>query len=322
MKLTVGKTHSTGRKLLLVFSLAVFMAGCASVDPAPFTDFTTSLQPLRSATDAQAGAAVTASRQELVKQVADGDRSPADLQLEFQSSNPFATGYGFAEDGEPNFAKFRRFQFGLSALNNAMIGYAQSLQMLAGGGEGGDILPSTAEFDQMARDLNANAGSAAAALKVGLDPGRQALLSTAAIQFFKAYIENKRRKDLLEAISVVQPQVAEFSRLARQAVHLLASLVETDYNKRILPLMTASPPNADAILSFNDATQLTLGTLQAMSNSYAALPAAHRDLMAAAAKKSTGLAGLIALGDAATRLNSLVTQLAQANTAAAAASNQ
>ena len=318
MKQTVTKNYSKVPELLLVFSLAVFLVGCASVDSASFTDFSASLQPLRSATDAQAAAAVTASRQQLVKQVADGERSPADLQLEYQPSKPFDIGYGFAVGDEPNFAKFRRFQFGISALNDAIIGYAQSLQILAGGGDSGDILPSTLEFDQMARKLNANAGSAAVALKVGLDPEKQALLSTTAIQLFKAYIENKRRKYLLEAISEVQPHVAEFSNSAQQAVHLLASLVQTDYNQRIMPLMIASPPNADVILSFNDATQLTLGTLKAMSNSYAALPAAHRDLMAAADKKPAGLAGLIVLSEEAARLNSLVTQLAQTNSAAAA----
>ena len=59
-----------------------------------------------------------------------------------------------------------------------------------------------------------------------------------------------------------------------------------------------------------------------MYNSYGALPAAHRNLLAAADRKSTGLAGLIALGEETTRLQGLVTQLSKANAAAAnAASN-
>jgi hypothetical protein len=202
-----------------------------------------------------------------------------------------------------------------------MIGYAQTLAVLAGGGEGGDILPSTAEFDQMARDLNTNAGTAAAALKLTSDPGKQALLSTTAIQLFKVYIERERRKDLVEAISEVQPRVVEFASSAQNAVRLLAELVETNYDMKILVLATASPPNAEAILSFNDTTQATLQVLQSMSSSYGALPAAHRDLMAAADKKLTGLAGIIALGEEATRFNGLVTQLAQANEAAAAAAS-
>jgi hypothetical protein len=101
-------------------------------------------------------------------------------------------------------------------------------------------------------------------------------LSTFAVQLFKAYIKNKRSKELVKAITEVQPQVTEFSRSAQQAVRFLASLIETDYAKKIIPLMVASPPNADAILAFNDATQATLGTLQSMSNSYGALPGAHR----------------------------------------------
>lgn len=319
MKSTLPNKLSTGWTFLSVLCLAVFLTGCASVDPAPYNEFAASLTPLRDAIDAQATEAATASRKEFVEKVTDGEISPADLQLEFSSADSFATSYGFAADGEPNFVKFKRFQLGLSALNNAMISYAQTLAILAGGDSSGDILPSTTEFDQMARDLNTNVGTAATALGVSVDPGQQALLSTAAIQFFKAYINHQRRKELVAAINEVQPRVADYSSSAQQAVRLLASLVETDYNKKILTLLTVSPPNADAILTFNDATQTTLGTLQSMSNSYGALPAAHRDLIAAADNKTTGLAGIIALGEEASRLNGLVKQLTQANAAAIAA---
>lgn len=316
MKLPSPEPRPTARALLLALGLVVAATtACASVDPAPFTQFASSLQPLRAGSDAQAGAAADASREDLIQKVAAGAVSPADLQLEFGETDPFSTTYGFAER-EPNFAKLIRFRQGLSALNDAMIAYAQSLAVLAGGGEGGDILPTTAQFDQLARDLNANAGTAASALGVSLDPGRQALLSTAAVELFKAYIENKRRKDLAKAIAEVQPQVEEFASAAQQAVRFLAEGVETDYLKEIEPLATASPPNAAPILTLNDSTQATLATLESLSQSYGALPAAHRDLAAAAAKKKTGLAGLVALGNEAVRLQGLLTQLEAANAAA------
>ncbi|HEX5757816.1 MAG TPA: hypothetical protein VF121_01345 [Thermoanaerobaculia bacterium] len=296
--------------LLVALGLAAAVTACASVAPAPFTEFASSLQPLRAGTDAQAGAAAAASRQDLIDKVAAKEVSPADLQLEF--TDPFTATYGFAED-EPNYAKLVRFRQGLSALNDALLAYAQALAVLAGGGAGGDILPTTAQFDQMARDLNANAGAAATALGVQLDPGRQALLSVAAIELFKAYIESKRRKELAGAIAEVQPRVEEFSSAAQEAVRFLASLVETDYDKKVLPLATASPPDAAPILALNDVTQATLATLASLAKSYAAVPAAHRDLAAAAANRKTGLAGLVALGDEATRLQNLVTQLRTAN---------
>jgi len=304
--------------LTLVLGVSALCAGCASVDTGPFVQFASSLQSLRTGSDSQADTAVTASRQELVDKVTEGEVSPADLQLEFAPSNPFVTSYGFAEK-EPNFAKLIRFRQGLAALNDAMIDYAQSLVVLSGGGQGGDILPTSAQFDQMARDLNANAGTAAAALGVNIGPDQQALLSTAAVQLFKAYIEHKRRKDLAEAIGQVQPRVEEFSRAAQEAVHFLASMVETDYNKEFLPLATVNPPNATPILNLNDTTQATLATLATLSSSYAALPAAHRDLRAATAKKTGGLSGLIAFTNEAIRLQGFVDQLAKANAAAAAA---
>jgi hypothetical protein len=326
MRLLSPESRSTARALLLALGLAITVTACASVDPAPFTQFASSLQPLRAGSDAQAGAAVDASRQDLIREVAEAEVNPADLQLEL--TDPFKPTYGFfecepgepgesSEPCEPNFVKFNRFRQGLAALNDAMVAYAQSLVVLAGAGEGGDILPTTAQFDELARDLNANAGTAASALGVSLDPGRQALLSAAAVELFKAYIENQRREALARAIAEVQPRVAEFSSSAQQAVRILASLVVTDYSKKVLPLATASPPNAEPILVLNDATQANLATLESLSKSYGALPAAHRDLSAAASMEKTGLAGLVALGDEAIRLQGLVTQLKAANAAAA-----
>lgn len=317
MKVLLAKTHSSALALILVLGVAVLGSGCASVDPGPFTQFASSLQPLRAGSDSQAGAAATASRQELVAKVAGGEVSPADLQLEFDSADPFASSYGFAEN-EPNYVKLIRFRQGLAALNDVMIDYAQSLAVLSGGGQDGDLLPTSAQFDQMAQDLNANAGTAASALGVKLGSDQRAFLSTAAVQLFKGYIENKRRRDLARAIAEVQPRVDEFSKAAQQAVHFLASMVQTNYDKAILPLAIATPPNGTPILALNDTTQTTLATLEALSSSYGALGGAHHDLKEAASKKPGNLAGLIALTNEAIRLQGFVNQLAQANAAAAA----
>lgn len=297
--------------LLAALSL-VLLTGCATVDPAPFAQFASSLQPLRAGSDTQAGATVEASRQDLIQRVATGEITADQLQLAPVPSQPFRMAYGFAEN-EPNFIKFNRFRQGLAALNDAMIDYAQSLVVLSGGGEGGDILPTAAQFDQLARDLNANAGSAAEALGVSLDADRQALLSAAAIQLFKTYIESKRRRALAAAIAEVQPRVEELATSAQNAVRLLASPVVSEYSDRVLPLATASPPNAVPILKLNDDTQATLAALESLWRSYGALPAAHRDLAAAANEKKTGLAGIVALGNEAVHLQGLLTELQKAN---------
>src|SRR5688572_4363652 len=112
----IPRVKMPSRALAAILVLGI-VTGCASVDPGPFTQFESSLQSLRTGSDTQAGAAVTASRQELVDQVASGQVSPADLQLEFDASSPFASSYGFAEQ-EPNFVKLTRFRQGLAALND------------------------------------------------------------------------------------------------------------------------------------------------------------------------------------------------------------
>jgi hypothetical protein len=315
MKASLAKIHPRRRRLVSLLGVALLSPGCASVDSGPFRQFASSLQALREGSDAQAGAAANASREELIQKVATGKISTTDLQLTFDASSLGAS-YGFA-DGEPDFVKLNHFRHGLDALNRAMIDYAESLAILSGGGKAGDVLPTSAQFEQLAENLNANAATAAAALHLKVDPDRRGLLSATAVRLFQAYIEKKRRGYLVEAISEVQPRVDEFAIKTRQAIHVLATMLETDYAKKIQPLMEARPADARPILALNETTQATFATLSSLSSGYGALGAAHRDLMAAASRKPVGFAGLVALAEEAARLRNLVARLREANAAAA-----
>lgn len=294
--------------------IAVLCIGCASVDPGPFNQFASSLQSLRAASDSYAPEAAATSRAGLVQKVADEKVGIADLQLQFDESH-FTAIYELSAPAD-NFLQFAQFRDGLSALNDAMLVYAESLVILAGGGEGGDVLPTADQFDQMAQDLNANAGTAAAAFGVSAEPRQQALLSVAAIELFRAYIHHQRRKALADAIAEVQAGVEEFSAAARRAVELLAEQIKTEYIVEVEARMLANPLDAKRILALNDTTQETLATLGSLSKSYSDLPAAHRDLPAAATKGSDGLAGVFALHAESARLKGLVRQLEAANAAA------
>lgn len=294
----------------LRLGLALLLASCASVDPGPFGEFAASLRALREATDAQAAADVAANRQRLIDELNNNeDLSPADLQLDFPTE--FGVGYSFAGQGEPLFVRLLRFQRGLGALNDAMIGYADLLAMLAG-----DAVVSQAGFDRMTRDLNANAATAAAALRLDLAPDRQALISTAAVRLFQAYVEKRRRAGLQEAVTEVQPQVEAFARAAQTAVRFIATGVKTTYTDDLFPPL-ALAGDIEGLLALNETTQATLATLGALWSSYGRLPAAHADLAGAAARRVRGLEGLLAFTNEAMRLQGLVVSLTAANVAAA-----
>jgi hypothetical protein len=248
---------------ILVFAL--FAGGCATVDPDPFVEFASSAQTLRLGSARHMETLAGGSREKLLAAVEAGELDAADLQLTFEG--PFVAGYGAAGD-EPLPIKEERFGRALAALNDAVVAYAQSLVMLAGADPAGDILPSQQGFDQMAKDLNRNAMAAAGTLQLDVGAERGALLSTAAVRLFQAYIESRRRDALAAAIAEVQPNIEAYATAADQAARLLAEGVETDYLTRFLPLATATPADVRPILRLNEETQARLATLQALSASY------------------------------------------------------
>ena len=232
--------------------------------------------------------------------------SPADLMLALDPSDPFRMNYDFAE-GEPLFARIERLCQGISASDNVLIAYARHLAILVGRGRPANTLPTAAEFDRIAQDLNASAAAAASAL--GADRGRgpdgHALLSARAVQLLESYIETGERPALSEAMADTQPRVDEFSSAGQGAIRILRSLVDSDYAEQYYSLATAVPPDNAAILKLNRTTQATKRTLESLSKTYAAISAAHRDLSQATARSTPS----VALGDEALRFQALVNRL-------------
>ena len=228
------------------------------------------------------------------------------LQLTFPpDQGDFACQYG-SEDQEPLFVHLGRFQSGLKSLNDAMVGYADLLAQLAG-----SETVNQAEFDQLAQDVNASAGAAAATLNFDIPAQGQALLRVAAVKIFQAFIEKKRRESLEKAIAEVQPQVDQYSKLAQDAVRFIATGVKASYDDQYRALSRG--PAIEKILELNQRTEDTLRTLRAIKDSYARLPAGHKALAAAAAERPNGLGGLLDFTNETVRLRSLFNTLVAAN---------
>lgn len=299
-----------------VYVLAIACTGCATVDPIPFQQFASGLGNLREGVEAQTTTDVQNARTRFADKVESGDIPPFELQLELVNPNslpPFGMQYGFANpDSEPLYFKMVRFQQALGSLNDAMVSYASVLAKLAGNET---VDPNS--FSQLAKDLNANASSAAQTLGLGSGGKELALITTAAMEIFQTMIENKRRKELGQAISQVQPQVEMYSRAVQNAIKFLGTGVAADYDDKIRPLINLPPPASaatfEAILLLNDQTQKTMDTLGSLYISYGLLPKAHADLEQAVNKKPGVLTGLLDFTNETLRLSALYKDLAAQN---------
>ena len=222
-----------GTSLFLV--LAAALCGCASVDPQPFDQFAAGLKSLREGTAAQAVIDVRDARNRFVQRAESGAIDVPDLQLAW--SLPFGYKYGFGD--EPLYVKLDRFQRNLEALHNAMVTYANLLAKLAGKED-----VNQTRFDQLTKDLNANASAAVEALDLEISTGDTALLSTAAVAIFRAVIEKQRGKDLARAIREVQPRVDEYSKQVQLAIKFFATGVTVDYDDQTNPIINDAATRA------------------------------------------------------------------------------
>ena len=96
----------------LVCSLAIALAilgiaGCASISPAPFAAFTTSIQQLRDGADASLSVVHERTRDRYIAEAAEGDVAKVQaLLLKQPPGDPF----GWASENPPLFLKAARFR--------------------------------------------------------------------------------------------------------------------------------------------------------------------------------------------------------------------
>ena len=287
----------------LVCSLAIALAilgiaGCASISPAPFAAFTTSIQQLRDGADASLSVVHERTRDRYIAEAAEGDLAKVQaLLLKQPPGDPF----GWASENPPLFLKAARFREGVYRLNSVLLGYAGLLGQLAS-----PELVSSEKFEQLAKDLNGNLRNAVQTLDVSSPPNKEiAIFSTLATTAFRVYLQNKQRTSLLEALSSNQPAIQNVAELGASAVRLTAAALRHEYDLSSVKLanVVAKPTvsNSQKQTAIRDLVELDekfikeMSMLRILHQSYVAVPAAHLELAAGVADPKLGLPMVIEL---------------------------
>lgn len=278
--------------VVLVFVVTVSLLGCATVQkvqPEPFGEFSSSVQELRRGADAALEINEKLNRERFVNETLEDLGGPEaaesvnNLLIDSKADQPFAWTMGQT----PLFMASRRFRHGVYTLNTTLIAYAELLEELAS-----PKLVSREQFDGMARDLDANLTSAALSLDIkGADQGF-AIFSVAASTAMHAYIQNRRRAALRDALEKNQVHIEAISTQLQQAMRLAARNLRNDYENRWRLLAMQLTPGAggtesaqrkkiEAIITLNEDFVTRLSALETLNNSYRALPGAHQELITA-----------------------------------------
>jgi len=297
-----------------MFSLlvALVVTGCATISQPPFQQFADSVQKVRSGADSALGGLYDQARDRYVDETAQGGAALQGALLTSVEGDPFA----WTSSSAPLFLQIARFRDGVYRFNSTLVDYAGALAQLASP----DLLkPET--FDQLATDLNGNLRKALPAL--GVNPGNQpiAIFSTVATAAFRAYLQNKQRSSLVEALTKNQEAIQNTAGLGQSAVKITVLAVRSEYDLRsntlAQDLARAGAPAAErstkarALVDLNDRFIKELAILRALYQSYVDLPAAHQDLAAATGDPKLGIAAIQRLYEQGREMERLYEQLSK-----------
>jgi hypothetical protein len=300
-----------------MFSLlvALVVTGCATVSQPPFQQFADSVQKVRSGADSALGGLYDQARDRYVDETAQGGAALQGALLTSVEGDPFA----WTSSSAPLFLQIARFRDGVYRFNSTLVDYAGALAQLASP----DLLkPET--FDQLATDLNGNLRKALPAL--GVNPGNQpiAIFSTVATAAFRAYLQNKQRSSLVEALTKNQEAIQNTAGLGQSAVKITVLAVRSEYDLRsntlAQDLARAGAPAAErstkarALVDLNDRFIKELAVLRALYQSYVDLPAAHQDLAAATGDPKLGISAIRRLYEQGREMERLYEQLSKDDT--------
>ena len=156
-----------------------------------------------------------------------------------------------------------------------------------------------------------------------MNPGNQpiAIFSTVATTAFRAYLQNKQRSSLVEALTKNQEAIQNTAGLGQSAVKITVLAVRSEYDLRsnalAQDLARAGAAAAErstksrALVDLNDRFIKELAVLRALYQSYVDLPAAHQDLAAATGDPKLGIAAIQRLYEQGREMERLYEQLSK-----------
>ena len=291
----------------LLTCLPALLLGCAAVKPEPFVKYRTAVQEAQSGIDAVMSVNYKWTRAGFIESFSGNPESKFSQLVIQQGPN-----YDWKLPAAPLYLDIKQTRGALAELNEAFAQYADLLARLSGGD-----LVSAAKFDQLAKDLNRNAGDALQALQLSAPAQGGALFSTVACEAARLYLEHKRSGYLVKALRTNQPNVTAYSDLCVSLVQTIRGNIKSYYSDRAEPIRKAWEAttgekrlkNTEAMLNLNEQFADAIRVLQALETTYHLLPPAHADLAKAIEHPKFDMDGVQQLYSSAKQLEQLGNEL-------------
>lgn len=293
-------------QILFILIVTLSVTGCAIQSPtqAPFQAFLDVTQQVDQSTNSVLEYDYQQEKQAFRTQLSQATAFDATaLFLEPDLLDPFELSY---PGQTPLFQTIAEHRRKARTANQLLTQYAALLVTLTSADTGSfDIAREAESLNEQAITFLGTDGSA--------------LFSTLFATAAKAYLENKRKNDLVELLAQGQNIVDRLSGLGQKTAELSAQGVKKNYDlafsqqaRQIAPGTAAGSSDIDGLFAINQRTIEQLRLLRELHQTYTSLPANHSLLISAV--QSNQDVSFYALINQASSLNNLYSQLQRQNT--------
>ncbi|MDD5699164.1 MAG: hypothetical protein PHH77_11155 [Victivallaceae bacterium] len=287
--------------------LALILIGCSSLDPQPFKQFAVSAKSAQFGFNAVMRLNYDWSRNGYAAAFVT-DKKAKLSQIIVRPEQGYAWKWG-NQAGLPHYFSVRETGVALAGLNDAFSKYAA---LLAGLADASPVNQKT--FVQMAENLNQNASEALETLDIPAASKKFTIVSAAAIDAARWYIENRRKSYLVKAIRNNQRNVEKYSNLGNSLLAAIRNGIKAGYGKQMEVLKGRWQKNQDIeivkqILELNEKYVKAMQTLQELEKAYTALPRANAELAVAVKEPELAKKSIKQLYTAALRIQQLYAEL-------------
>ena len=297
---------------IFAYVLLLLIFGCATLSPEPFNQFSSSVKEAQTGIDEGMTITYNWTRAGFLEGFS-SDQNANFSQLIIVPGKGYD--WQWTIDPQPVYLTIRKTQLAVLELTSAFVDYASLLAKLAG-----NELVSTETFEQLAKDLNKNANDAVKALKLDVSTTNIAILSTAASELLRSYIENKRQEYLRDAILDNQQNIQDYSNICISLIHTIRGAIKTYYAERYEPIRIAWDSSTGVkrlketqkMINLNEQFVDTIRVLQELEIAYSSLPKAHADLAKSIENPTLSLDDIQTLYSSAKRLQRLYNELKEA----------
>lgn len=304
----------------LWLQILALLGGCAAgggtgdVRTDAFSEFTTSIQELRTGTDEILAGLVKQSearfRANLVEDIQSGDELPGTV-LALADVQFTTTGSAFTIVDAPYFLRVPAFKLAQYQTISALVEYADLLETLAKREMNG----ADDDVSSLSATLNSNVQSAATGINSDIKPeeaGKLAVLSSVAGDLMENYLKGKHKENLVAAIDHNHATIVALTEHLQEGTRVLNLALQNEFNQerdRYSAIFEDASAGNDArivaglkLVDLVKQRYLQQETLLKLYESYGQLPAAHRALSKFEREDSSGISRIISLAETAKSL--------------------